>query len=209
MKACVLYSGGKDSSLIAAILSKLGYDIELVTVNFGIFDSWKSAAESASSLGFKHRVLTADCTILEDATKMVLEDGFPNNGINYVHKKALDLVSKSYDVVADGTRRDDRVPKFKKHEIRSFEDKKDIEYITLGGFGHKTIDNLTTRLFVIKKEQSSMTNNSDYEIEMRYLINKIKGKAMADSIFPKHIQSRVIGWKNEQKQTIRQKTETL
>ncbi len=209
MKACVLYSGGKDSSLIAAILSKLGYDVELVTINFGIFDSWKSAAESASSLGFKHRVLRADCTILEDATKMVLEDGFPNNGINYVHKKALDLVSKSYDVVADGTRRDDRVPKLKKREIRSFEDKNNVEYITLAGFGHKTINVLSEKLFVIKKERSSMTNNSDYEIEMRYLINKIKGKAMADSIFPEHIQSRVIGWKNEQKQTIRQKTETL
>lgn len=209
MKACVLYSGGKDSSLIAAILSKLGYDVELVTINFGIFDSWKSAAESASSLGFKNRVLRADCTILEDATKMVLEDGFPNNGINYVHKKALDLVSKSYDVVADGTRRDDRVPKLKKREIRSFEDKNNVEYITLAGFGHKTINVLSEKLFVIKKERSSMTNNSDYEIEMRYLINKIKGKAMADSIFLEHIQSRVIGWKNEQKQTIRQKTETL
>ena len=197
MKACVLYSGGKDSSLIAVILTKLGYEVELVTLNFGMFDSFKPAAKSASALGFKHRVFKAEKTILENATDIILNDGFPNNGINYIHKEALDLVSRDYNVVADGTRRDDRIPKLKENEINSLEGRRNVEYITLRGFGHKTINNLSDVFFEVKKEQTSMENNSDYEIEIRYLINEIEGENASDKIFPSHIQSRVVGWKNK------------
>lgn len=196
MKASVLYSGGKDSSLMAVILEKLGYTVELVTLNFGIFDSFKPAAESAFALGFKHRVFKADKTIVENATDIILNDGFPNNGINYIHREALDLVSRDYEVVADGTRRDDRIPKLKGSEISSLEGRRNVEYITLRGFGHKTINNLSQSLFEVKKEQTNMENNSDYEIEIRYLLNEIEGEKAADNIFPSHIQSRVVGWKN-------------
>ena len=44
MKACVLYSGGKDSSLMGIILNQLGFDVELVTANFGVYDSFHPAA---------------------------------------------------------------------------------------------------------------------------------------------------------------------
>lgn len=197
MKTCVLYSGGKDSSLMAVILQKLGYTIELVTLNFGVFDSFKPAAQSAASLGFKHHILKADTKIVEKATRIIIDDGFPNNGINYIHKEALDIVACYYDVVADGTRRDDRIPKLEEREINSLESRKSVEYLTLRGFGHKTINNLSENLFDVKKEQTSMKNNSDYEIEIRYLINQMEGKNSADNIFPSHIQSRVVGWKNE------------
>lgn len=197
MKACVLYSGGKDSSLMAVILERMGYEVELVTLNFGIFPSFKPAAESASSIGFKHRVFKADRTLAQNAANIIIDDGFPNNGINYIHKEALDLVSQDYDVVADGTRRDDKTPKLEKREIDSLEGRRKVEYLTLRGFGHKTINNLADMLFEIKKEQTSMENNSDYEIEIRYLINEIEGEKAADKIFPSHIQSRVIGWKNK------------
>jgi len=197
MKACVLYSGGKDSSFMAVILQKLGYEVELVTLNFGIFDSFKPAVESAESLGFKHNVFKVDTKIAEKATSIILNDGFPNNGINYIHKEALNLVSDHYNVVADGTRRDDRVPKLEQSEITSLEGRKSVEYITLRGFGHKTISNLSENLFNVKKEQTSMENNSDYEIEIRYLINEIEGEKRALEIFPNHIQSRVRGWKNQ------------
>ena len=53
MKACVLYSGGKDSSLVAFILKNLGYEVELVTLNFGVFPSWKAAAESSVNSGIQ------------------------------------------------------------------------------------------------------------------------------------------------------------
>ena len=197
MKACVLYSGGKDSSLMAVILERLGYNVELVTLNFGIFDSFKPAAESASAIGFRHCVFKADKAIIENATDIILNDKFPNNGINYIHKEALNLVSCNYDVVADGTRRDDRIPKLKGSEISSLEGRKNVEYITLRGLGHKTINNLSQTLFEVKKEQTNMKNNSDYEIEIRYLINEIKGEKAAENIFPSHIQSRVVGWKNK------------
>ena len=35
MKAILLYSGGKDSSLVAHLLKQLGYEITCVTANFG------------------------------------------------------------------------------------------------------------------------------------------------------------------------------
>ena len=197
MKVCVLYSGGKDSSLIAVILTKLGYEVELVTLNFGVFDSFKPATKSASALGFKHRVFKADKTIIKNATDIILNDGFPNNGINYIHKEALDLVSRDYKVVADGTRRDDRIPKLEGSEINSLESRRNVEYITLRGFGHKTINNLSDVLFEVKKEQTNIDNNSDYEIEIRCLINEIEGENASLNIFPSHIQSRVVGWKNK------------
>ena len=196
MKSCVLYSGGKDSSLMAVILQKVGYDVELVTLNFGVFDSFKPAVESAESLGFKHHVLKAEKKIVKKATSIIIDDGFPNNGINYIHKKALDIVADYYNVVADGTRRDDRIPKLKESEINSFEGRKNVEYLNLRGFGYKTINNLSENLFNVKKEQTNMENNADYEVEIRYLITEIEGKEATDDIFPSHIQSRVTGWKD-------------
>lgn len=198
MKACVLYSGGKDSSLIAVVLKNLGYEVELVTVNFGIYPSWKSAAKSSSNLGFKHRILNAELDVLKSAVDTIIKDGFPNNGINQVHKYALELAAKEYPLVADGTRRDDRVPKLDLNEVRSFEDRNNVEYINLGGFGHKSVNHLSKTLFEVKKELSSMENNSDYEIEIRYLISELEGDELAFKIFPEHLQSRVIGWRENE-----------
>jgi tRNA methyltransferase len=198
LNACVLYSGGKDSSIIAVILEKLGYNVELVTVNFGVFPSWNAASESASNLGFKHRVIKADPSVLKSAVKTIINDGFPNNGINLIHKHALELASQEYPVVADGTRRDDRVPKLSFNEVRSFEDRNGVEYLNLGGFGHKSINYLSKNLFNIKKELTSMENNSDYEIEIRFLISELEGDELAFNIFPEHLQSRVIGWRENE-----------
>ena len=198
MKAGVLYSGGKDSSIVAVILKKLGYEVELVTVNFGVYPSWKAAAESSSNLGFKHRILMADPDILKDAVDTIINDGFPNNGINHIHKYALEMAAKDYSLVADGTRRDDKVPKLNFNEVRSFEDRNGVEYINLGGFGHKSINNLSKTLFEVKKELSNRENNSDYEIEIRFLISDLEGDELAFKIFPEHLQSRVIGWRENE-----------
>lgn len=198
MNACVLYSGGKDSSIIAYILKKLGYEVELATVNFGSYPSWKAAADSAEKLGFKHRILSGDPQILKGAVGTIINDGFPNNGINHIHKHALELAAKDYPVVADGTRRDDRVPKIDINETRSFEDRNKAEYINLGGFGHKSINYLSKTLFNVKKELTSMENNSDYEIEIRFLISELEGEEFAFNIFPEHLQSRVIGWRENE-----------
>lgn len=198
MKACVLYSGGKDSSLMAVILQSLGYEVELLTMNFGVYPSFKPAAESARNLGYPHRVFEADRGLLEKATEIILEDGFPNNGLNYLHGEALHLAAEKYPVVADGTRRDDRTPKLDINQIRSLEDSKKVQYLNLTGFGHKTIEDLSRKLFVLKKEQTTTSNNSDYEIEIRQLIDELRGDGTALEIFPEHIQSRVTGWRENE-----------
>lgn len=46
MKACVLYSGGKDSSFMGVMLKRLGLDVELCTANFGVYDSYIPATLS-------------------------------------------------------------------------------------------------------------------------------------------------------------------
>jgi len=198
MKAAVLYSGGKDSSLVAVILQRLGYQVELLTANFGIYPSFKPAEKTAKNLGFSHQVLRADKTLLENAVSRIMADGYPNQGINYLHKQVLELAASGYEVVADGVRRDDRVPRLSPPEVNSFQDRHGVEYINLSGFGHRTINNLAEELFRLKKEPTNPHNNSDYEIEIRHLIGENNGREAAESLFPPHTQSRVIGWKEDE-----------
>ncbi|KZX16221.1 DUF7411 family protein [Methanobrevibacter filiformis] len=193
MKACVLYSGGKDSSLMAIILKNMGFDVDLVTANFGVYDSYLSASASAKDLGLNHVLLKMDIAILNNAIAIIKEDGFPNNGINYIHKNVLDEVANTYDIVADGTRRDDKVPKLSHGEIQSLEDRKKVQYVNLNGFGHKTIETLVSKLFKIKHEKSNRDNSSDYEVEIRILIDELGG--ISDDIFPEHYQTKVVGFK--------------
>ena len=193
MKTAVLYSGGKDSSLMAVILDRLGYDVELVTINFGVFDSSIPASESAKNLGFEHKVLKLDEKILTDAVDMIIKDHFPNNGINHIHHMVIERLAEEYDLIADGTRREDSIPKLKQSEIQSLEDRKGVQYVNLTGIGYKTINDTSDRLFKLQKAESDIHNSSDYEMEIRVLLNK-KGQDI-NEIFPQHIQSRVIGWK--------------
>lgn len=193
MKTAVLYSGGKDSSLMAVILDKLGYDVELITINFGVFDSTIPATSSANNLGFKHRVVKLDKKILTDAVEMIIEDQFPNNGINHIHHEVIEHLADEYDLIADGTRREDRIPKLKQNEIQSLEDRKGVQYVNLTGIGYKTINDTSDRLFELQKAESDIHNSSDYEMEIRVLLEE-KGQNI-NEIFPQHIQSRIIGWK--------------
>jgi hypothetical protein len=193
MKTAVLYSGGKDSSLMAVILDKLGYDVELITVNFGVFDSSIPARKSAESLGYRHRVLKLEKDILISAVDMIIEDQFPNNGINHIHHAVIEYLADEYDLIADGTRREDRIPKLKQNEIQSLEDRKNVQYVNLTGIGYKTINDTSDRLFELQKAESNIYNSSDYEMEIRVLLEE-KGQNI-NEIFPQHIQSRVIGWK--------------
>lgn len=193
MKACVLYSGGKDSSLMGVILKRLGLDVELCTVNFGIYDSYIPAKHSAESLGFSHKVLNLNLEILEKSCKMIVEDGFPNDGIKYLHENVLEEVSNKYAIVADGTRRDDRTPKIDTNQIRSLEDRRDVQYINLDSFGFKSIKMITENLFEVTHKKSNKDNSSDYEVEIRTLIDDM-GYNSSD-FFPQHYQTRVIGYK--------------
>lgn len=193
MKACVLYSGGKDSSLMALILKRLGFDVELCTANFGVYDSYKSAQFSAKSLDFKHKILKMDFEILNKTTDMIIADGFPNDGISFLHKEVLEFAAEKYSIVADGTRRDDKTPKLNINQIKSLEDRKEIQYLNLDSFGHKTINTLVSSIFEVSHEKSNKDNSSDYEVEIRLLIDEKNGKS--EEIFPEHYQTNVIGYK--------------
>ena len=193
MKAAVLYSGGKDSSFMAVMLKRLGLDVELCTANFGVYDSYIPAGKSAASLGFTHKVLDLDIELLEKTCDMIMKDGFPNDGIKFIHENVVEQVSEKYDIIADGTRRDDRTPKLTVNQIRSLEDRKDVQYINLDSFGHKSVKLITSNLFEISHEKSNRDNSSDYEVEIRTLIDRRGGNSL--DIFPEHYQTRVIGYK--------------
>jgi hypothetical protein len=193
MKAGVLYSGGKDSSFMAVMLERLGLDVELCTANFGVYRSYIPAQKSAKALGFDHRVLDMDLDILDKTCDMILDDGFPNDGIKFIHESVVENIADEYDIIADGTRRDDRTPKLNVNQIRSLEDRKDVQYINLDSFGHKSVRLITSNLFEISHEKSNRDNSSDYEVEIRTLIDDRGGNSL--DIFPEHYQTRVIGYK--------------
>ncbi|WP_407412691.1 hypothetical protein [Methanobrevibacter sp.] len=193
MKAGVLYSGGKDSSFMAVMLKRLGLDVELCTANFGVYDSYIPAEKSAKSLGFKHNVLKMDKEILNTTCDMIMKDGFPNDGIKFIHESVVEEIAGKYDIIADGTRRDDRTPKLNVNQIRSLEDRHDVQYINLDSFGHKSVKLITSNLFEISHEKSNKDNSSDYEVEIRTLIDERGGNSL--DIFPEHYQTRVIGYK--------------
>ncbi len=193
MKAGVLYSGGKDSSFVAVMLKRLGLDVELCTANFGVYDSYIPASRSAEALGFNHRVLKMDYDILDRTCDMIMDDGFPNDGIKFIHAQTVEKIADDYDIIADGTRRDDRTPKLNVNQIRSLEDRKDVQYINLDSFGHKSVKLITSNLFEISHERSNRDNSSDFEVEIRTLIDDKGGNSL--DIFPEHYQTRVIGYK--------------
>ncbi|WP_461864877.1 DUF7411 family protein [Thermococcus sp.] len=197
MQVYHLYSGGKDSSLSAWILTRLGYEVKLVTVSFGLLDSWKHAKETAERLGFEHQVLYLSREILEKAADMCIEDGHPNRAIQFIHERALEEVAKIASRISDGTRRDDRVPFLDLPKARSLEDRFNVAYIRpLLGLGYRTIRELTERLFIIEIRESEELEKSDYEVELRHLLRERGIDPL--TIFPRsHYQSRVLGWKEK------------
>ena len=193
MKAAVLYSGGKDSSLMATILKGLGFDVDLCTVNFGVYKSYLPAQKSAKNLNFNHKIINIDEKYLKTGCEIILNDGFPNEGIKFIHNTALKFISHDYEVIADGIRRDDRTPKLNINQIRSLEDQFNVQYINLDSFGHKSIKLLSENLFNLSLEKSNNENSSDYEVEIRTWIDMNGGDS--SKLFPEHYQTHVIGYK--------------
>ena len=195
MKAHVLFSGGKDSSLSALLLEPY-FEIQLVTCNFGILPTGAVAKEISKELGFPHKVITPDMEILKNAAEIVQKDGFPNGAINYIHRQVLELLAKDEEVelIADGLRRDDRVPHLEHSEIQSFEDRTKVLYCSpLMGFGRFTINKMLESNLVITEEESAVILKCDYEAELREYLYREIGEEETHKHFPKsHKQSRVI-----------------
>lgn len=192
--AGVLFSGGKDSSLAALLLADF-YEVTLVSCHFGVTAAPDHAAEAASTLGFPHERLELDAAVGTKAVERMHADGFPRHGIQQVHEHALERVAaEGFDAVADGTRRDDRVPTVSRAAAQSLEDRHGIDYCSpLSGFGRAAVDRLVDTALVVEAGPSEELPKGDYEAELRALLAETHGDAAVNEVFPAHEQTRVVG----------------
>ena len=192
MKAGVLFSGGKDSALAALMLAR-DYGVELNTC---VFDPDRDvpavrAAAAALSLPFKRRVLGRD--LLEEAVDLLLSCGYPNDAITMIHRRAVETLLAEYSVVADGTRREDRVPRLERSEVQHLEMTTGCSYVRpLLGYGKPEVERLAGRLLVVRYGETGSIGNGDYEEELRCAV-RARGIDPA-LFFPSgHLQSLVVG----------------
>lgn len=195
MECGLLFSAGKDSSLSALLLERF-YDVTLVTAHFGYTDDWTHARDAADSIGFPFAEIELDEEIADEAVERMYEDGFPRAGIQKVHEAALEAVASEYDVIADGTRRDDRVPTISRAVAQSLEDRYGVNYVApLSGFGRGAIDRLVESHLTVESGPSEAIQKGDYETELRDRIQSQWEETAVAEIFPDHEQTRVTGRK--------------
>ena len=194
MELALLYSGGKDSSLAALVLDRF-YDVTLVTAHFGITEEFENARAAADALGFPFDTVELDREVAEEAVDRMLEDGYPRNGIQRVHEHALEVVAdRDVVAVADGTRRDDRVPTVSRATAQSLEDRHGIDYLSpLAGFGRGAVDRLVEQELDVETGPSEEIARADYEGELRALIRERGGEDAVRTVFPEHDQTIVRG----------------
>ncbi|ELZ41989.1 hypothetical protein C471_05069 [Halorubrum saccharovorum DSM 1137] len=194
MELALLYSGGKDSSLAAHLLDRF-YDVRCVTGSFGLTDDWKHAERAAGELGFPFERVELDREVAEEAARTMIDDGYPRNGIQRVHEHALETIaSREVDAIADGTRRDDRVPTVSRAQAQSLEDRHGSDYISpLSGFGRHAVDRLVEETFDVQQGPSEEVPKADYEDELRTLIADEHGQETVGEVFPDHDQTYVHG----------------
>lgn len=194
MELALCYSGGKDSTLAALLLDRF-YDVTLVTAHFGLTDDWQHAREAAAALSYPFDVVEMDRAVADEAVERIQEDGYPRNGIQRVHEHALETVAATdVDAVADGTRRDDRVPSVARAQAQSLEDRHDVDYLSpLSGFGRGAVDRLVERHLDVHEGPSEMVAKADYESELRALMRDEYGDEAVRSAFPDHVQTAVRG----------------
>jgi predicted subunit of tRNA(5-methylaminomethyl-2-thiouridylate) methyltransferase len=194
MRCGLLFSGGKDSTLAALLLERF-YDVTLVGVHFGLSDAAENARETAVAIGFPFEALKLDREVAAAAAERMHADGYPRNGIQAVHEAALEAVAaEGYDAIADGTRRDDRVPTVSRATAQSIEDRHGVDYLApLSGFGRGAVDALVAERLVVEEGPSEEIEKGDYEAELRTLIRETWGAEAVAAVFPAHTQTRVVG----------------
>jgi len=185
-KISLLFSGGKDSSLAALILSKI-FKVELVTATFSILQNWKQAQKVAKELNFPFRVLRLEKKILEKAAEMVIKEGYPKNGLKYIHKRVLEEVAKDSKIIADGLNRDDHTLVLSLSEIKNLENNFKVHYVQpLIGYSRKKINIFLEKYFQIREYKGESFPGAEYEFELKEFIRKNYGSLKVDEIFPKY-----------------------
>lgn len=194
MAVGLLYSGGKDSTLAALLLEPF-YDITLCCATFGVTDDYEHAMRAGEAVGFPTECIDLDAAVAREAATEMVDDGFPRNGIQRVHEHALERVAdEGFEAIADGTRRDDRVPTVPRSLAQSIEDRYGVTHLApLAGFGRAAIDDLAARQLSIETGASEKIAKGDYETELRTVIAEEHGPETVEEIFPEHTQSRVTG----------------
>ncbi|MCL9812384.1 DUF7411 family protein [Natranaeroarchaeum aerophilus] len=192
MRLGLLFSGGKDSTLAALLLDEF-YDLTLVTAHFGVTDDWQHARDTAETLAYSFERVELDESVAHEAVEQMRADGYPRNAIQDVHVHALETVAEmDFDAVADGTRRDDRVPSVSRAQAQSLEDRHGIDYIApLSGFGRGAVDRLVDATFDVTVGPSEEIPRSDYEAELRALLADEYGSEAIGDVFPDHEQTYV------------------
>jgi len=194
MKAGVLYSGGKDSSL-AAIMLGTYYEVELNTFVFDPARLIPTIEKAAQVLGFPLKKRVFPKGMEDEMAEMIVSHGYPNDAINYIHKTAIETLAVEYKVVGDGTRFDDRVPMLTKAEVQSICSRKGCSYVRpLLGYMRTEIDRLTDRFFLVEYGETGTISNGDYESEIRAAI-QARGSDPTLLFPPHHEQSLVVGKK--------------
>jgi hypothetical protein len=194
MEVGVLYSGGRDSTLAALLLDGVG-DVTLLGCTFGITDDYEHARAAAAAVDFPFERVTLDESVARAAADRILDDGYPRHGIQSVHEHALERAAQAgYEAVADGTRRDDRVPTVGRSLARSIEDRHGVAHLApLAGVGRGAVDALADAHLDVETGPSERIPKGDYEAELRALIAGEYGPERVVDLFPEHTQSRVTG----------------
>jgi hypothetical protein len=194
MKAGVLYSGGKDSSLAAMMLGTY-YEVELNTFVFDPFRLIPSVEAAAEALGYPLKKRVFEKGMLDKMADLVIAKGYPNDAINAVHMAAIESLSAEYDVVGDGTRYDDRVPMLPREAVQRLMSRSRCSYVRpLLGYVRREVDRLADQLLVVHYGESGTIRNGDYESEIRDAI-RARGLDPAPLFPAHHEQSLVVGRK--------------
>jgi predicted subunit of tRNA(5-methylaminomethyl-2-thiouridylate) methyltransferase len=198
--AGVLFSGGKDSSLAALLLSQ-HYTIELNTFTFDSFAPLAAIKQAADALGFSHHIRTLGRDVLDNLAQQIVSDRYPNHAINAVHRSAVELLSKEYKVIGDGTRHGDRVPMLSAADVSRLYDRAGCTYVRpLLGYPKPAIEYLCNQYLTVTYGETGTIENGDYEHEIRNHLTDL-GIDVSE-FFPKHhMQSLVTGSKLDQNQT--------
>jgi hypothetical protein len=194
MDVAVCYSGGTDSTLAALLLDPVA-DVTLVGGTFGVTDDVERARAAARAVGLPFETVDLDESVAREAVDRMVDDGYPRNGIQAVHEHALETVAGlDVDAVADGTRRDDRVPRVDRPLAQSLEDRHGVAHLApLAGIGREAVDAFAASLLRVETGPSETLVTGDYEAELRALLAAEHGPAAVERIFPDHVQSRVVG----------------
>ncbi|MDD3976892.1 alpha hydrolase [Methanomicrobium antiquum] len=190
MKAGVLFSGGKDSSLAAFMLSR-DYEVELNTFVFDKNTQITGVEKASEVLGLPLKKRVFEEGLLSIVMDMMVESGYPNEAINFVHRCAINALCQEYDVIGDGTRLNDRVPMLNYAEVQSLEGKYNCALVRpLLGFGRREVNRLVEKHFIVLYGETGEITNGDYENEIRAAFNAKETDPY--KIFPGHHEQSLV-----------------